>query len=327
MRTYSLRPLTAIVSACLTVLLFSGTINSFGAQGRTQSEALESTFRLRAETIKEQTIITGHGTAFAVDLAEFGHPSSRYMLTACHVVREHDGSICPSLKIEVRSGNLTYWTGCSVLAYDPRLDLALLQADGDLPMCSRFARHEPDAGIPLHVIGSPAGIPLKVFDGYTLEKDGMELSSAYISFFKQGCSGGPVFEAGSHTVVGVAVAGVKKGSGMDPHTCLFVSLDRVRNFVTASMPRPKTIPVQNETKPAADVRRSIPEKSRAPHVAANRLPDAHVPAGFESGEGDVEVGVSVDLPPTPLRRTPAVRSPAAPASAPVRAEVLENTSM
>ena len=216
------------------------------------------TFRIRTEVCTGHSMLMGHGTAFAVELSEFGLAKPRYLLTACHVIREHDGSICPTIKIEMRAGCQACWASCRVMSYDVNMDVALLECASDLPLTSRLASSDAASGDKIVMIGSPEGIPLHAYKGTVLRQSGLELSSARVEFFKQGCSGGPVFDANSQELVGLAVAGLGKGSGMDPHTCLFVSLTNVKRFLTASLVRYRP----QYARPAPPIVRSAPPIER-----------------------------------------------------------------
>lgn len=196
-----------------------------------------STFHLRAETQSGGYTVTGHGTAFGIDLSEFGLDKPRYLLTACHVVRESDGRMRPMLKIEVRHGDETSVVQCKVLAFDSQMDISLLESETDLPVRAQFADHPTECGSPVRLVGCPTGIEPTRYDGFLTEQDGHGLSSARVEFFKQGCSGCPVFDGNSLKVIGVAVAGVRKGNGMDPHTSLFIPLEGVKHFVGLNLPK------------------------------------------------------------------------------------------
>ncbi|HLX60963.1 MAG TPA: serine protease [Planctomycetota bacterium] len=302
-----------IACACVSAV-FSFHSRILGVESQSRASALLGTFRLRAETDKGESIVTGHGTAFAINLCDYGYPRPRYLLTACHVVRDHDSELIPDLKVEVRNGNVSYWLGCSVISFDEKRDLALLESNADLPSTSRFAAREPENGNPLIVIGSPAGIPLKIFEAQMLEKDGYELSTAYVAFFKQGCSGGPVFN-NSKDIVGVAVAGIKKGQGMDPHTCLFVPLPDVKEFVSASMPRQRARAPESRYTPPVPATRVTPRQPQENYARGSA----------EAGDADVELATIVEPPPQPARREYRIPPPVRVVEP--AAEVIDGTGM
>src|SRR6185295_15258425 len=102
-----------------------------------------------------------------------------------------------------------------------------------------------------------------------------------------------------------AVAGVKKGHGMDPHTCLYVPLDRVKRFVATALPRPRNDVARN-IPPRVQNPNGMPlEKSRVLRTAPVLMPDAPIIARAEAGDGDVEYGGYID--PSVPRRTAPVR--------------------
>ena len=217
------------------------------------TSAILSTFRLRAEVIKGDSIITAHGTGFGIDLSNWGYPRPRYVLTAWHVVRNDDGPGMPSLKIEVRTDSNIYWTRCRLLAFDARRDLCLLESATDLPYNAEFADEQTEPGSPVLHVGCPTGVRPTPFEGIVSDRDGFDLACAQVRFFKQGCSGGPVFDGTTFRIIGVAVAGVKREGGakdeMDPTTALFVPLSSVKKFVQRNMPRRAVEPAIAYQKP------------------------------------------------------------------------------
>jgi len=178
-------------------------------------------------------MVTGHGTAFGVDLSEYGYAESRYMLTAAHNVRDQKGSpYFTTLKIELREETGERWVKVKVVAIDENLDICLLETALDLPSLAQIADRDITPGAPLVLCGSPRGVPVDIYKG-SLEHffhDGSALSLAQIKF-DHGDSGGPVFCAKTGKVIGVAVAGVPKGSDLDYNLGLFIPLSGVRGFL------------------------------------------------------------------------------------------------
>ena len=211
----------------------------------TADTSVSSTFRIRAETTDGYMTVTGHGTAFGIDLSEYGYDQPRYCLTACHVIRDHDGSMRPVLKVELKNEKGIYWSNCKVMAFDAALDIGLLECESDLPSRARFADQDSIAGSPVLLVGCPTGICPTPYGGYLTEREGLERASAHVEFFKQGCSGGPIFDGNSYKVIGLAVAGIRSGRGyeeMDPHTSLFIPLDRIKHFIQVRLPARKIAP-------------------------------------------------------------------------------------
>ena len=308
--------------AALACVLYEGATHALAESHNNYNAtaAILSTFRLRAEVVKGDSLITAHGTAFGVDLTEWGYPRPRYILTAWHVVRNDEGPGIPLLKIEVRTETNIYWTRCKLLAFDARRDLCLLESSTDLPFCTEFADEQPEAGCPVLHVGCPTGVRPTPFTGSVSDRDGYDLASANVKFFKQGCSGGPVFDGCSYKIIGVAVAGVKKENGasdeMDPNTALFVPLTGVKRFIQKTLPRRQVEP------PAVAYRQPTPAPVPAPVYTP---PPAPVPAPVAQPRQVpvqpyqpeiVEPRIAVAKPPVyeaPPEPQPAPQAPARPA--------------
>ncbi|MGD0091139.1 MAG: serine protease, partial [Planctomycetota bacterium] len=174
---------------------------------------LDSTVRIRYERESNGRTFTGHGTAFGVDLSQYGYPASRHcLLTAAHNVLDDNKVPYSTLKIELRKGDNAYWSQCRAVAWDEYLDLCIVESDDDLPNLLRLAASDPKVGSRLVLAGSPRGVPVGLFAG-TLNRKferGTARSSATVPFV-HGDSGGPMVDPVSGLVVGVAVAGLPKG--------------------------------------------------------------------------------------------------------------------
>src|SRR5947209_4103414 len=88
-----------LLATILSVLCF-GLVNRSHAV-ETDS-MLRCAFRIEAERYERGDLITGHGTAFAADLSQYGFDGPRYLLSAGHNVRDPKGYIYPTIKIELR---------------------------------------------------------------------------------------------------------------------------------------------------------------------------------------------------------------------------------
>jgi S1-C subfamily serine protease len=211
--------------------------NTVNAEQRSIAAPMSSTFRIRTRESRGNSIITGHGTGFAINLSEFGYNKHRYVMTACHVIREHNGKLAPNLQLELRLRTGVRWARCRVVASDAKMDVAVLECETDLPVCARFADQDATARTRLVMIGSPAGVPLRAVRGYVTQMKRIEPSVAYVGYIQEGCSGGPVFEANSQHVIGLCIAGIGNGqnSQMDPHTCLYVSQTNMKRFLHTAL--------------------------------------------------------------------------------------------
>jgi hypothetical protein len=232
---------------------------------------LESTVRIRYEHESNGRTFTGHGTAFGVDLSQYGYPvSRRYLLTAAHNVLDDNKVPYSSLKVELRKGDNTYWAQCRAVVWDEYLDLCIVESGDDLPSLLNLAASDPKVGSRLVLAGSPRGVPVGLYTG-TLDRKferGTVRSSATVPF-DHGDSGGPMVDAASGLVVGVAVAGLPKGDDLDHNVGLFVPVVAVASFMEAKgqktgAPAPAG---QKPIVPATELERPSGEASATPPAA------------------------------------------------------------
>jgi hypothetical protein len=193
---------------------------------------LQATVRIRYERRQGTSLIMGHGTAFAANLARYGYPGARYLLTAAHNVLDDDGQPHTTLKIEIQDGAARQWLACKVAACDAELDLCVVEAAQDLPRVLLLAETDPPAGSAIVMAGSPRGVPVALFDGTLTRKfeRGSVRSRARIPF-DHGDSGGPIACPESGKVIGVAVAGVPKDGDLDRSVGLYVPVVAVQSFL------------------------------------------------------------------------------------------------
>ena len=235
---------------CAVVCFFLAlqTARAFETKGITQvpRDIQDSTVRIRVDTDVGRHVVSGHGSAFGVDLSGYGLQRPRYLLTAAHMVLAEDGSGLINGRIKVELGRMSTkrWVNCRILSVTRVYDLCLLECDEDIPVISRLASGKVNIGEPLLVVGCPLGVPPQVSAGYLRNKDPL-VNERYhrvweaIAAFNHGNSGGPVFCASHGTIVGVAVAGVRVGGGgpqdMDPGIALFTPYYCVKHFLDVSI--------------------------------------------------------------------------------------------
>lgn len=223
---------------CLVFSLFIPFASSDAEETETEEAMLRNAVRIRSIHTKrvsptETLTITGHGTAFGIDLSEFGLRGPRYLLTAAHTVWDQENRSANSLWIEIRTAKSTYWARCRIRAFHKSLDICLLESERDLPFRSELAKVDSTPGSAVVMAGSPRGIPPKLFRGVLAADRRMPRTRtlAHIAF-DHGDSGGPLYDARSGKVVGMAVAGVPKGDDMDHGVGLFVPLAEIKGFIT-----------------------------------------------------------------------------------------------
>jgi hypothetical protein len=249
-----------------------------------RAELLKSTVRIRCELEQGGRTITEHGTAFGMDLSQYGFSSRRCLLTAAHNVLDDSKKPYGTLKIEIADATRTYWSHCRVVAWDTDLDLCIVEADDDMPALLRLADSDVPIGGRLILAGSPRGVPVELFAG-TLEQKferGMVCSRARVPF-DHGDSGGPMIDATNGRVVGVAVAGIPKGGDLAHDIGLFVPTVGIETFLDAhrrGRPVPSPLrgsPVITETvahspEPAPSAMAVTPKKPVAVPAPASGAP-------------------------------------------------------
>ena len=237
----------------------------------------QSAVRIKTERCEGNYIVTGHGTAFGIDLAQYGYNEPRYLLSACHNVRDTEGRIYSDIKIEVRDGKSAHWYPCKVVAFDLKLDICLVESAVELPSLASLASEIPPVGSPVTLIGSPRGIPIAPYHGYLMDHGMCEhdLWQANLPF-DHGDSGGPFFSSESEQVIGVAVAGIPKKGGpkgaVNPNIGLFTAFPDVQHFLASRLPSRRNVATQAPPRPSVKIVSAEPPPHAAPKVAATPAP-------------------------------------------------------
>ncbi|HYG74430.1 MAG TPA: LysM peptidoglycan-binding domain-containing protein [Planctomycetota bacterium] len=265
----------AVLALC-TVLVC---LQAAATEGDT-SRLMRSTVRIRYERTENGALITGHGTAFGVDLARYGYSGRRHLLSAAHNVLDDRGNPYDTLKIEINEGSRTYWSKVRVLASDQNLDVCLLESSDDLPDILALGDRDLAPGSAIFLAGSPRGIPVALFQGSVMHCfDRGTIRSAAKIPFDHGDSGGPMYCPSARRVVGVAVAGIPKDGDLDHNVGLYVPLVGLYSFLDANRKSgvPTGVPiVAQETRP---IKRPAPvlEMEPAPASISVKVPVAAAP--------------------------------------------------
>ena len=210
-----------------------------GTRPLTPDNFLDGTVRLRLRTIENGSVRTGWGAAFAVDLSRYGLVSSRYLLTAAHLINTENGQIMARGDLDVEVEHNT-WATCKVVAMDKYRDLCLLECSVRLPVLSKLSTggDVQTVGDKVVVVGCPRGVPpcesRGMMTDFQPNVNGIRWQAA--AQFNHGNSGGPVYSERTGAVIGVAVAGVSDGMGdMRPDIALFAPYTEIRNFLNLTM--------------------------------------------------------------------------------------------
>jgi S1-C subfamily serine protease len=215
------------------VLLIVASINSFAEEPKLYPSIpkamLNSTFRLAAS----KSGAVGKGTTVAVDLTKYGLTENRYLLTATHCVRDNGKN--RAVLVEVNKE----WIEAKVIAFDEKIDIALLMVSQDLPSKVKFSEIDSiDIGDAILTLGSPHGTAISVTIGYFSAKEDTKNKWSQGSFtITHGNSGGPVFDANKQALVGIVVAMVEEA----PNIALFVSVNQIDNFIKSNTDKIKKI--------------------------------------------------------------------------------------
>ena len=203
-----------------------------------RTDLVNCALRIQYERMEGGSLITGHGTAFGVDLSPYGQSSRRLMLSAAHNVLDEKGRPYDTLKIEIKEGPREYWSKVRVVASDPEMDVCLVEAGEDLPFIATLDTSDLQAGARVVLAGSPRGIPVATYDGEVMRRfDSGTIRTAARIAFDHGDSGGPFFNASNLKVIGVAVAGVPKNGDLDHTIGLFVPLVGIDSFLQSNLPK------------------------------------------------------------------------------------------
>lgn len=320
----------------LALLAGAGSVFADAASGNANTDIVTPTVRIRYERMQDGCVITGHGTAFGVDLARYGYQGKRYLLTAAHNVLDDKHKPFSTLKIEIRyADGREMWTPVRALVWDDQLDLCIIESSADLPSLTQLSDTDLNVGSSVLLVGSPRGVPIAQFQGSVTSRFyNATVRTATRIPFDHGDSGGPFFCARTRKVVGVAVAGVPKDGDLDHNIGLFVPMAGVASFLEqnarvkvepmaiAIESRPTTIPV---AKPIANAD-VTPNMAAIPAVAVNPKPvRAPVFIDDESKSEVVELpapraqkSVARDPLPTPAPQIKTVAAAPAPVIQPVQ---------
>lgn len=185
----------------------------------------DSVVRIRYERMQDDVTITGHGTAFSIDLPNLDK-NSHYLLTAAH--NTLDGNKQPYTKLMIENKNS--WLPCTVVTWNEDLDICLLKTDVDIPPL-KLGNKESTVNDTIYLFGSKRGKPIEKFPGIVKQK--FERGSARFKaeiIFDHGDSGGPIINE-QNLVIGIAVAGLPKDNDLDKNICLFVPLVGIQAFL------------------------------------------------------------------------------------------------
>lgn len=198
------------------------------------------TYRVRCQALqKTYAIVTAtrdsSGTAWGVDLSEYGIKEKKYLMTAAHVVLVEQRPV-DKVEIQVRTEKVKKWLTCKIVAVDKDRDLALLEAPEEIPVVFKLGA-EPEIGTPVVHSGCPVGTVPSAALGFLTSKDPegplalrCKIWQASVPFFS-GSSGGPVFDAETGNVIAILVAGISSNGSMVPNLAFIIPVFEVRHFL------------------------------------------------------------------------------------------------
>jgi hypothetical protein len=194
-------------------------------------KVLSSTMRIRYERQEGDALITGHGTAFGVDLSQYKLIGKRYLLSAAHTILDDKQQPYKNVKVEVAGE----WINCKVLSFDKELDLCLFKTEHELDSILKLDDDDLVPNDELIMAGSRRDAPVALFRGVLKKRffNGRAVFYAEIAF-DYGDSGAPIINIKTSKVVGVAIAGLPKSpksSEMEEDRGLYVPLVALRDFL------------------------------------------------------------------------------------------------
>ena len=194
-------------------------------------EVLGSTVRIKCERINgDGDKVTDRGTAFGVDLSQYGLVGKRYLLTAVHNVLDEQKRPIRNMQAELSNDS---WSNCSVLFLDEDLDLCILKTKDELNSTLKLDDSDSSPGDEIVMAGSKEGAPVKLFRGTLKKRFAMGRIHSYAKIeFGLGDSGSPMVSAKTLKVVGIAVAGLPNNDGtIDGKHGLYVPVIAIRSFL------------------------------------------------------------------------------------------------
>jgi S1-C subfamily serine protease len=204
---------------------------------------LHGTTRIKASGGKKDDGV-GFGSAFAVDLSEYGIMGRNYVITAAHVVLTPKGTVADNLEVEVviPEHNTRAWVSATVVCVDKDMDMAILAVDVDVIGQAKIAQKDDmNVGDAIAIVGCPSGtfptvtfgfLASKEFEIYA-ERQGDLLWQGSATIYP-GNSGGPVFNPNTGEIIGIAVAGLDS-HGFAAHVDFFVPMTVMRNVIAGNL--------------------------------------------------------------------------------------------
>ncbi len=202
---------------------------------------LQGTSRIRAYENESKGV--GFGSAFAVDLSEFGLMGKNYVMTAAHVIVDDEKNLQKNLEVEINIDATTrVWVPAKMIAMDVEKDLAILAVEMDVTGHAKIAKTDVmSIGDMIAIVGCPSGTLPSVTFGYLCGKsfeiygrrEGGDLWQGSAAIYP-GNSGGPVFNPNTGEIIGIAVAGINQ-HGFAANVDFFVPLHIMRNLIEINL--------------------------------------------------------------------------------------------
>ncbi len=197
----------------------------------------------------------GFGSAFAVDLSEFGLTGNNYVITAAHVVLDDKGKLQENIEVEVSIAKYKtrVYVPATVVFYNKDIDMAVLAVEVDVTGHSRIAKSDTmNIGDAIAIVGCPSGTFPTVTFGYLVAKEfeiyGRKLPDVLwqgSATIYPGNSGGPVFNPNTGEIIGIAVAGLNQ-HGFAGHVDFFVPMYIMRELINGNLDKFKKFEGSNK---------------------------------------------------------------------------------
>lgn len=183
------------------------------------------------EWIDSKYLHSGLGTG--IDLSKYGYNGKRAILTVCHVVSNGDDK-AKDIKVSAIHDGKKEIFEAKLVAYDEDCDLALLEADRDLPAVNKLAKKDRlgRGSILFTVVYPEKTAPTPVRGELTTkfpEHNYVWQGSMQTRF---GYSGGTVWDPNNREVVGVVVSVILEGDKREAfNVCFFAPIPVIGKFL------------------------------------------------------------------------------------------------
>lgn len=173
------------------------------------------------------------GLGTGIDLSKYGYNGRRAILTVCHVVSSGDGK-AKDIQVSVLHNGKREIFEAKLVAYDEDRDLALLEANRDLPAVNKLAEKDRlrRGSVLFTVIYPEKTAPTPVKGELTTKSPDYNYVWQGSMQTRFGYSGGTVWDPNNKEVVGVVVSVLLEGERREAfNICFFAPIPVIDKFL------------------------------------------------------------------------------------------------